>query len=102
MTYDNERLLIERLAEINCSILNVSTMLHSVANSLYIMSERNRGQWRELSTHRDDEGDILRDYECSVCLGIIRDIPDPLTPTELPKFCCMCGAKMESEVLSDD
>lgn len=52
------------------------------------------GQWKETLLHRDDEGDILRDYECTNCLGIICDVPDD-DEKELPRFCCMCGAKME-------
>ena len=54
------------------------------------------GQWKEILVHRDDEGDILRDYECTNCLGIICDVPDD-DEKELPRFCCMCGAKMEGE-----
>ena len=52
------------------------------------------GQWKETLFRRDDEGDILRDYECTNCLGIICDVPDD-DEKELPRFCCMCGAKME-------
>ena len=52
------------------------------------------GRWKEILVHRDDEGDILRDYECTNCLGIICDVPDD-DEKELPRFCCMCGAKME-------
>ena len=51
------------------------------------------GRWKEILVHRDDEGDILRDYECTNCLGIICDVPDD-DEKELPRFCCMCGAKM--------
>lgn len=52
------------------------------------------GRWKEIFAHRDDEGDILRDYECTNCLGIICDVIDD-AEKDLPTYCCMCGAKME-------
>ena len=55
------------------------------------------GQWREISAHIDYDGDILRDYECSECFGIIRDVPDvwQYENFHLDRYCAMCGAKMD-------
>lgn len=56
-----------------------------------------RGRWREISAHRDYDGDILRDYECTECLAIIRDIPDVWQSENysLYRYCPNCGARME-------
>ena len=51
-------------------------------------------RWKELSAYRDDDGYILRDYECSSCSGIIMKVPDSFEH-DLPRYCCMCGAKMD-------
>ena len=73
-------------------------VLFSIAsqiNSLQTITLSPSGKWREISSHRDDDGYILRDYECSVCLGIIRDVPDCLnSDLELDRYCPMCGARM--------
>lgn len=62
-----------------------------------------RGRWREISAHRDYDGDILRDYECTECLGIIRDVPDcwQSENLSLDRYCSMCGAKMDGGAEND-
>lgn len=51
------------------------------------------GHYIEIGAHRDEDGYILRDYECSNCFGIHVDIPDD--EHDLAPYCCMCGAKMD-------
>ena len=73
--------------------MNETTRILSIVGKLPSVQLKT-GQWKEILVHRDDEGDILRDYECTNCLGIICDVPDD-DEKELPRFCCMCGAEME-------
>ena len=91
--------LISRQAAIEACLngwnYDMETIKHIQDNISRLPSVKPKtGRWKELLVHRDDEGDILRDYECTNCLGIICDVPDD-DETELPRFCCMCGAKME-------
>ena len=54
--------------------------------------EQKTGRWQEVSLHRDNEGDLIRDYECSNCLGGIISVPDG--EKDLPRYCPDCGAEM--------
>lgn len=78
--------------EVLCSI---ASQINSLQTKMFSLS----GKWRRISVHRDDDdGNILRDYECSACLGIIRDVPDTTNPElELDRFCPMCGARMDGD-----
>lgn len=48
-----------------------------------------RGTWRMISHSEYSE---VADYECSVCGGILVDVPDD-PERELNTYCPMCGAK---------
>ena len=54
--------------------------------------ERKRGKWRKILQNADGTSD----YECSVCLGLIIDVPDD-DEHPLYSFCPNCGADMREE-----
>lgn len=67
-------------------------------NELPVYKSDKQGRWREISAHRDDNGYILRDYECTHCLGILRDVSDTDNPElEMDRYCPMCGAYMRGD-----
>ena len=58
-----------------------------------VQPKEKTGKWKQVLAKRDDDGYILRDYKCTNCFGIILCVPDD--DENLPRYCCMCGAKME-------
>lgn len=58
-----------------------------------VQPKEKTGKWKQVLARRDDDGYILRDYKCTNCFGIILSVPDD--DENLPRYCCMCGAKME-------
>lgn len=58
-----------------------------------VQPKEKTGKWKQVLARRDDNGYILRDYKCTNCFGIILRVPDD--DEKLPRYCCMCGAKME-------
>lgn len=58
-----------------------------------VQPKEKTGKWKQVLAKRDDDGYILRDYKCTNCFGIILRVPDG--DENLPRYCCMCGAKME-------
>ena len=58
-----------------------------------VQPKEKTGKWKQVLAKRDDDGSILRDYKCTNCFGIILRVPDDAE--NLPRYCCMCGAKME-------
>lgn len=51
-----------------------------------------RGRWIEAAKHRDENGTILTDYECSECFSLLKDsYPEEI---EEERFCYNCGARM--------
>ena len=54
-----------------------------------------RGRWIEVKKHRDENGTILTDYECSECFARVKDCyPEEI---ESERFCYNCGADMREE-----
>lgn len=52
-----------------------------------------RGRWIEVAKHKDENGTILTDYECSECFSLLKDsFPEQI---EEERFCYNCGARME-------
>lgn len=50
------------------------------------------GRWIEVTKHRDENGTILTDYECSECFAMLKDsYPEEI---ESERFCYNCGADM--------
>lgn len=50
------------------------------------------GRWIEVTKHRDENGTILTDYECSECFAMLKDsYPEEI---EGERFCYNCGADM--------
>lgn len=76
--------------EVLCSIASQINSLQTIQISL-------SGKWREISSHKDENGRTTRDYECSTCLGILRDVPDSDTE-DLIRYCCMCGSRNERSI----
>lgn len=69
--------------------------IRDVLNGLpSIQPKEKTGEWKQVLARRDDNGYILRDYKCTNCFGIILNVPDD-DEKDLPRYCCMCGAKME-------
>ena len=60
-----------------------------------VQPKEKTGKWKQVLARRDDDGYILRDYKCTNCFGIILGVPDDYE--NLPRYCCMCGAKMEGD-----
>ena len=58
-----------------------------------VQPKEKTGKWKQVLAKRDDDGYILRDYKCTNCFGIILCVPDD--DENLPRYCCMCGEKME-------
>ena len=51
------------------------------------------GRWIEAAKHRDENGTILTDYECSECFAMLKDsYPEEI---EDERFCYNCGARMD-------
>ena len=51
------------------------------------------GRWIEVTKHRDENGTILTDYECSECCAMVKDsYPEEI---ESERFCYNCGARMD-------
>lgn len=68
--------------------------INEVLNSMpSVQLKEKTGKWKQVLARRDDDGYILRDYKCTNCFGIILGVPDDYE--NLPRYCCMCGAKME-------
>ena len=68
--------------------------INEVLNSMpSVQPKEKTGKWKQVLARRDDDGYILRDYKCTNCFGIILRVPDD--DENLPRYCCMCGAKME-------
>lgn len=53
------------------------------------------GRWIEVTKHRDENGTILNDYECSECCAMVKD--SDAEEIESERFCYNCGAKMKQE-----
>lgn len=60
------------------------------------------GRWREVSRYRDENGYIVTDQECSECLGMSMEVPEVDDGTELPRYCMMCGAKMDAKEVAEN
>lgn len=58
-----------------------------------IEPEVRRGEWIEVTKHRDENGTILIDYECSECCAMVKDLGAEEIESEL--FCYNCGARMD-------
>ena len=58
-----------------------------------------RGHWREISKHKDYDGDVVRDYECTQCGTKLLDVPDVWQSKNmhLPSYCWHCGARMDGD-----
>jgi hypothetical protein len=52
------------------------------------------GRWIEVTKHRDENGTILTDYECSECCAMVKD--SDAEEIESERFCYNCGAKMRA------
>ena len=51
------------------------------------------GLWIEAAKHRDENGTILTDYECSECFAMVKD--SDAEEIESERFCYNCGARMD-------
>ena len=51
------------------------------------------GRWVEAAKHRDENGTILTDYECSECFAMLKDSDSEQIKDE--RFCYNCGARMD-------
>lgn len=51
-----------------------------------------RGRWIEVTKHRDENGTILTDFECSECCAMVKD--SDAEEIESERFCYNCGADM--------
>ena len=52
------------------------------------------GRWIEVAKHRDENGTILTDYECSECCAMVKD--SDAEEIESERFCYNCGTKMRA------
>lgn len=52
------------------------------------------GRWIEVTKHRDENGTILTDYECSECFAMVKD--SDAEEIESERFCYNCGTKMRA------
>ena len=59
-----------------------------------IEPEVRHGRWIEVTKHRDENGTILTDYECSECSAMVKDIGAEEIESE--RFCYNCGARMDA------
>lgn len=51
------------------------------------------GRWIEVTKHRDENGAILNDYECSECFAMLKDSDSEQIKDE--RFCYNCGVRMD-------
>lgn len=63
-------------------------ILYPISTIEELPSAERKGKW---INHRNDDGHNIAD--CSVCGNVIQWFDND----EKPRYCCMCGARMESE-----
>lgn len=63
-----------------------------IYEALTIEPEVRHGRWIEATKHRDENGTILTDYECSECCAMVKD--SDAEEIESERFCYNCGADM--------
>lgn len=56
--------------------------------------EVRHGRWIEVTKHRNENGTILTDYECSECCAMVKD--SNTEEIESERFCYNCGARMDA------
>lgn len=74
-------------------IVALTDVKRFVKNLPTIEPEVRHGRWIEVTKHRDENGTILTDYECSECCAMVKDICAEEIESE--RFCYNCGAKMD-------
>ena len=71
------------------------TMMNFIEEQPTIEAEPVRhGRWIEVAKHRDENGTILTDYECSECFAMVKD--SDAEEIESERFCYNCGTKMRA------
>lgn len=67
-------------------------MRQAINEAPTIEPEVRHGRWIEVTKHRDENGTILIDYECSECCAMVKD--SDAEEIESERFCYNCGCAM--------
>ena len=82
---------------LKCRACWVDDMLEEIGNAPTVSPDEVRGvgKWEDVSVHDNIRNIMIASMRCNVCKRYHNEVYHYGNPTEMARFCPVCGAKME-------